>query len=98
MISPSVGRVLWFFDENHELGNQPKAALVTFVHDDTRLNLAVFTADGHAGAYQNVRLFQEGETFGSGDLPCCTWMPYQIGQAKKHETEIGDEKPKKVSK
>ncbi len=88
MIKPTVGRIVWFtpdLDDTLISGNEDGiyAAIVTKVWDDTRVNLAVFTAKGVNAARTSVRLLQEGdEKPERGGF--CQWMPYQIGQAKKH--------------
>lgn len=81
MIKPTIGRVLWFYDENHVDGDQPKTALVCHVWSDTCVNLATFDANGIAGSRTSVLLYQ-----GEGQRPSAMfaeWMPYQVGQAKK---------------
>ncbi len=83
MIKPTVGRVVWFYSENHEDGKQPQAALVCHVWSDTCVNLAVFDANGVATNKTSVLLHQ-----GEGERPSrlfAEWMPYQVGQAKKEE-------------
>lgn len=83
MIKPTIGRVLWFYDENHTEGSQPKTALVCYVWSDTCVNLAVFDTNGVASNRTSVLLFQ-----GEGTRPSkqfAEWMPYQVGQAKKAE-------------
>lgn len=92
MIKPSVGRVVWFWPGSFdtELGNyhdkaQPQAAIVSYVWSDTMVNLAVFDPNGGTHSRTSVILWQ-----GEGERPkefFAEWMPYQIGQAKKHETE-----------
>lgn len=81
MIKPTIGRVLWFYSDQHTDGDQPKAALVCHVWSDTCVNLAVFDANGVASNVTSVLLFQ-----GEGQRPSksfAEWMPYQVGQAKK---------------
>ncbi len=83
MIKPTIGRVVWFYSENHEEGKQAQAALVCHVWSDTCVNLAVFDANGVASNRTSVLLFQ-----GAGERPSrmfAEWMPYQVGQAKKEE-------------
>ena len=85
MIKPSIGRVVWFYPDKKwlEEEKQPFPALVCFVHDDRSINVAYFShAGGHHSA-SSVQLVQEGDMIKPGNF--CTWMPYQIGQAKKHE-------------
>lgn len=89
MIKPTVGRVVWYTPVdnapegvNHK--GQPFAAIVTYVFHDRMVNLAVFDHNGVAQSRTSVPLVQEGEQPPNGS-PYCEWMPYQIGQAKKHE-------------
>lgn len=79
MISPTVGRVVWYWN-NPQTQKQPNAAIVAFVHTDTMVNLAVFDNLGIATSLSSVYLYQ-----GEGERPTrnfCEWMPYQVGQAK----------------
>jgi len=81
MIKPTIGRVLWYWPRIHETDKQPRAAIVTWVHRDDLVNLAVFDPNGKASGRTGVELYQ-----GKGDRPDrehCEWMPYQIGQAAK---------------
>jgi hypothetical protein len=88
MIKPTVGRVVWYHPgkwagDLPKISGQPWAAIVTGVWSDTCVNLAVFDANGNAHKDTSVLLYQ-----GEGPKPdgsYCEWMPYQIGQAKKHE-------------
>jgi hypothetical protein len=81
LIKPTIGRVVWYHpDAPH---TQPWAALVCFVHDEKTVNLTVFDDFGLGKAKLNVPLMQEGDDKPIGMY--CEWMPYQIGQAKKHE-------------
>lgn len=90
MIVPTVGRVVWLYhgglaDVLQDV--QPRAAIVAFVHSNRCVNLAAFGTDGKNYGLTNVTLIQEGDDPPQGDespVFCC-WMPYQIGQAKKHE-------------
>lgn len=65
---------------------QPLAATVAFVHGDRMVNLSVVDANGYQFSRTSVRLIQEGD-----DRPenggFAEWMPYQIGQAKKHDSD-----------
>lgn len=83
-IIPTVGRIVWFYFDH--LGDE-RAAIVTAVHADETINVHVFTHSGQTCCgVTKVRLVQEGERRPEYDH-YCTWMPYQIGQAKKHEKE-----------
>jgi hypothetical protein len=84
MISPAVGRVLWFWQDPAEIdkGGQPMPAFVCFVHNDRLVNLAGFTHCGHAWSVLEVPLVQEEDPIPENGS-FAQWMPYQIGQAKK---------------
>ncbi len=81
MIKPTIGRVVWFHEAfKPDTSEQPRAALVCYVHSETCVNLAVFDVNGTASSRTSVYLRQEGVEAPNG--PFCEWMPYQIGQAK----------------
>lgn len=86
MIKPTIGRVVWYWkniDESLTVDAQPCAALVTFVHNDELVNLALFNRNGDHYPVVGVPLYQ-----GEGERPNghhCEWMPYQKGQAAKVE-------------
>lgn len=88
MISPTVGRVVWYRPAlsdpivNH--GSQPLAAIVAYVWSDSMVNLAVFDHNGQSHSRTSVRLLQEGEAPPTPSA-YCEWMPYQLGQAKRTE-------------
>jgi hypothetical protein len=63
-------------------GKQPLAALVTYVHSDTMVNLAVFDANGNGHGRTSVKLVQDGGNPRSVDESYCEWMPYQKAVAK----------------
>ncbi|HVH93178.1 MAG TPA: hypothetical protein VM783_17575 [Candidatus Acidoferrum sp.] len=86
MISPTIGRKLWYrpqIAEKLAAHDQPFDATVVHVHSDTCVNLVIFNEVGAMAAKSQVVLAQ--------DRPAepgeCEWMPYQVGQAKKHEGE-----------
>jgi len=82
MIKPTIGRVVWFWDNDiHQL--QPLPGIICFVHDDTNINLAVFDIYGNMQPRTSVLLYN-----GEGERPegyFAEWMPYQIRQAKRDE-------------
>lgn len=80
MIRPTIGRVVWYRPSKEDgIIRDTKAdrcaGIVTFVHSDAMVNLAVFDGEGVARARTSVKLHQED------DVPCppgaCEWMPYQ---------------------
>ncbi len=81
LITPTVGRVVWYYPNGAKVGPQPHAALVAYVHGDRCVNLACFDANGLPYAATSVVLRQEGDEAPAGSY--CCWMPYQLGQAKK---------------
>jgi hypothetical protein len=78
VIPPRVGRHVDYF-----VDGQMHAAIICGVVDERTVNLAWFRASGLAMQATSVRLVQESEVVPDG--PYCAWMPYQVGQAKKHE-------------
>ena len=97
IIKPTVGRVVWYWpwESTPRDGNapgashhveQPFAALVAYVHSDRMVNLVVFDHNGISFPATSVVLVQEGDSKPDG-APFCGWMPYQIGQAKKHAAD-----------
>lgn len=88
MISPSIGRVVWFTpavgDKSYPESKQPCAALVTYVHSDTMVNLAVFDSNGRHHSETSVTLVQDDAGRGANGR-YAEWMPFQKGQAAKTE-------------
>jgi len=89
VITPTVGRIVWYWGPGTSPlvhGCQPQAAIVTYVHSDRLINISAFTHDGMPIARTSVDLRQEGDTRPvNGNY--AEWMPYQLGQAKKHAPE-----------
>jgi hypothetical protein len=85
MIRPSIGRVMWYWPAKGDRGEQPWAALVTKVWNDNMVNLVVFDPDGESSGETSVKVVQDGSPYAADDYSYVVWMPYQIGQAKKHE-------------
>ncbi len=86
MISPTIGRVVWYYPVGHIPGEQPQVALIAHVWSETCVNLAIFDGNGipYAKPPTSVLLVQDGnERPGGGNF--CEWMPYQKGQAAKTE-------------
>jgi hypothetical protein len=91
MIKPTVGRVVWFTPSaTHEPGfvrndvTAPLAAMVAHVWGDRMVNLVVFDGNGVPFGKTSVALLQDDDAKPSHGY-FCEWMPYQVGQAKKHE-------------
>jgi hypothetical protein len=87
-IIPTVGRVVLFWPDVHYLekrpeGEQPQAAIVTFVHGEECVNLAAHRHTGESYAQTSVRLQQsDSEPLTDPRDPHATWMPFQLGQAR----------------
>ena len=86
MITPTPGRVVWFHTNDTSAQPDPKqplAALITYVHSDTLVNLSVFDQNGLPFSKTSVPLVQDE----AGSLASfyAEWMPYQTGQAAKTE-------------
>lgn len=86
MITPTVGRVVWYRPDDG--AEQRFAAHVAYVHPydaasgNYYVNLMVIDPSGIAFNCIKVRLVQDGEAPAPGE---CEWMPYQKGQAAKTE-------------
>ena len=95
MIKPTVGRVVWYnphakdnlevlVDDKGKPKGDPLVALVLAVHNDTRVNLMVFSAYGQSRFLSRVELWQ-----GDNERPkghgYAEWMPFQRGQQMKTE-------------
>jgi len=87
MITPTIGRVMWYWPSKEERQDQPRPAIVTWVWEDNMVNLVVFDQGGVPSGVGSVPIVQDGSPYIVGDSPYVEWMPYQIGQAKRHEEE-----------
>lgn len=86
-IAPTVGRVVHFHPhpaESIAFSDQPLAALVTYVHSDTMVNVVVFDSNGNPHPKTSIRLQQDDPLDVKGGN-FVAWMPYQVGQAAKTE-------------
>jgi hypothetical protein len=93
IIKPTVGRIVWFYPDESFKGlnpqynyldkTQPLAAIVTYVWDDRCINLTVFDQASVPFARTSIILRQEDDPKPEG-YSYAEWMPYQVGQAKKH--------------
>ncbi|MCC6172091.1 MAG: hypothetical protein IT481_08685 [Gammaproteobacteria bacterium] len=91
MITPTVGRVMWY-RPGEQLGAlvqhdaaQPMVAHVCYVWNDNLVNLLVIDHAGVRHARTSVPVVQGGSPYTAGPSPYCEWMPYQKGQAAKAE-------------
>lgn len=92
MIQPTIGRVVWYWPAQNaggwsEMawdGQQPMAATIAYVHNDTCVNLSVVDHDGKSHDVTSVTLLQ-AEDAQRPEGGFCEWMPFQKGQAAKTE-------------
>ena len=76
-MQPTVGRIVYYKSygtPNGEYKPENRASIITAVHDDETVDLAVFNPTGMF-FNQNVK---RGENGGQWD-----WIPFQKGQAQK---------------
>lgn len=101
MIKPTVGRKVWYrpnledrigyggmavyCHDVEELDGQPLDATIVFVRSDALVNLTILDHNGVQHQRTSVPLRQDDMVF-SEDIAYAEWMPYQVGQAKKHDT------------
>lgn len=88
-IEPTVGRVVWYYLYEHQRAGrtEPFAAMIASTSAMKRdVNIGYLDHAGNHCSMQDIPLVQDGEQI-PDDSPrgYCTWMPYQIGQAKKTE-------------
>ena len=87
MISPTIGRVLWYYEQGSTAAEQPLPAVVTAVWGDRCVNLAVFARNGVPMSHPptSVALAQEEDQVplqaDGTHARHCRWMPYQIQSA-----------------
>ncbi len=91
MIPPTIGRKVWYRPSQEDLGasgmtqhnpDQAFDATVVYVWNDNCVNLSILD---HAGEDWRRTCVAINNTEGASAW--AEWMPYQIGQAKKHEEE-----------
>lgn len=95
-IAPEPGRVVHFHPQQGDPihgSDQPLAATVAYVHNDRLINIGLLDQRGVHHSRTRVILVQPGDELPKGDYGLvasyCSWMPYQVGQAKKHEAIEG---------
>jgi len=88
MITPSIGRVMWYWPSKEERQDQPRAAIVTWVCNDNMVNLVAFDQGGAPSGKGLVPIVQDGSPYTAGDSPYAEWLPYRSGQVKKHAEEM----------
>lgn len=81
MITPTVGRIVWYRGYGTVPEAQALPAMIVYVHNDRLVNLARWDQHGDPLAgMQRVQLVQDGDPAPDGHY--CTWMPYQTAVAK----------------
>jgi len=78
MISPKVGSLVLFHPfaaVERGADYQPHAAIVTFVHSDRLVNLAVFNSGGGSYGREAVSLLQDDDQPPRGKTPFADWIP-----------------------
>lgn len=93
-IVPTIGRKVYFYDQAPERSSaqmqryddkQPMDATVIYVWGPTCVNLRVTDHAGVTHTRTSVPLRDPSDIDCHGVEYFATWMPYQVGQAKKHE-------------
>jgi hypothetical protein len=86
VISPTIGRVVLFWDSRTSRvnGAQAMPALVCHVWNDRNVNVGGFGPTGAPFSRCSVPLLQDGDEAPEYG-PFAEWMPYQKGQAAKAE-------------
>lgn len=100
MITPTIGRKVWFRHNGVKVGApfgvpQPKVldstapmdATVVYVHSDRKVNLLVVDHIGNTYPVQNVLMLQGDESFTPVEV-YCEWMDYQKSQAEKDAAKV----------
>lgn len=87
MITPTIGRKVWYYDYTNLGALDPYQAFdasVIYVWGVNSVTLDVTDHHGNRHIKQAVALRdpQPGDCHGSGS-EFATWMPYQVGQARK---------------
>jgi hypothetical protein len=84
MITPTIGRIVWFTPASGSMvshRDQPLAAIVAYVWNDHLINIAYWDANGAFNSATSVPLVQDDDSLPASFY--CVWMPYQKGQAAK---------------
>jgi hypothetical protein len=84
MITPTIGRRVWFWPAVGTYGKleQPFDAGIAYVHGDRCINIGFRDHNGTVGSATSVPLLQDDDKVPENGF-CCQWMPYQAAQAAK---------------
>lgn len=76
MITPTVGRIVWFYERP---GAEAEAAIIVYVVTDHLVNLTVFSKYGTVHGRLNVKLKQDDDDYNivGKSEPWCAWMSYK---------------------
>ncbi|WP_029080734.1 hypothetical protein [Bradyrhizobium sp. th.b2] len=89
MINPTVGRVVWFTPAHGDIRFDgyaaPFAAHVAYVWGPRCVNLMVILPNGSGVVGETSVTLIQDEDSKPGYGRYAEWMPYQVGQAKKHD-------------
>lgn len=90
LITPSVGRIVWYHPKKHEDGgrlSQHQAAIITYVHSDTLVNITTFDAAGIPRSRVQVFLAPHDHLISREQAVAgyAQWMPWQVDQALKEQ-------------
>lgn len=86
MITPTIGRVIWFYKAgNTDPGVQAEPAFITYVYSDTLINVGGFDRNGSPFGRTSVVLVQKDDTFAGEHA---RWMPYQKQAQQEREANV----------
>lgn len=77
MIVPTIGRVIHVYRNGPEM--PPEPALICYVHNDRKINVAGFSYTGDPFSVRDCTLVQDDEAVPNGIY--AIWMPYQVNKA-----------------
>lgn len=90
-ITPTNGRIMWYHPGTFlgDIVQHDKSigltAIVCHVWSDHLVNLDVIDSNGNHHSRTSVPIVQDGSPYTVGPSPYAEWMPYQKGQAAKHD-------------
>lgn len=80
IITPTIGRVVWYHPFPLSQPDLVNAAVIIAVDNDRCVNVLTFTEYGEPVAFLNAPLLQEGDKV--PERSYASWIPYQLGQDK----------------
>lgn len=83
MITPTIGRVVWFFSavsEGEVRSTQAEPAFVCYVHSNRLVNVGGFDCNGVPFKQTSVPLLQDDDPVPASGF-FAQWMPYQVATA-----------------